>query len=334
MGEGRARGADAPHDWRFFRAGGFDQVRLDRGTDLTALDELDQKLWVALACPTKGVEFDAKTLALIDTDGDSDNLLVGRNGVFYDRKGRDWDARITKIIDNPISIRQAFWAPYKRFVRVIEETVARRAAAAEAESTKKMDAAAATVATADKPRVPEPPKKIDVGVVAALGVAVGAIGTAIASLATGLMQLSAWQIPLVFLAILLVISGPAMVIAWLKLRQRNLGPILDACGWAVNAKAKLNIPFGRSLTGVAELPPGAKRDRRDPYAEKKSLFRRLVELLVVLAVLGAAGFLLWKYGVVEKVLPGKLPKSEWYLERNPERPEAVPATGTVEPDPR
>ena len=42
------------------------------------------------------------------TGGDSDNLMVGRNGIFYDRKGRDWDATITKIIDNPISIRQAF----------------------------------------------------------------------------------------------------------------------------------------------------------------------------------------------------------------------------------
>ncbi len=58
------------HTWNFFRAGGFDQVRLDTGADLMALDELDQKLWVALACPTTGLEFDAKTLALIDTDKD------------------------------------------------------------------------------------------------------------------------------------------------------------------------------------------------------------------------------------------------------------------------
>src|SRR6266481_9086767 len=60
----------ASHTWRFFRAGGFDQVRLDTGADLIALDQLDQKLWVALACPTTGLEFDARTLALIDTDKD------------------------------------------------------------------------------------------------------------------------------------------------------------------------------------------------------------------------------------------------------------------------
>ena len=58
------------HRWRFFRAGGFDQVRLDSGADLLALEKLDQKLWVALACPTEGLEFDKKTLELIDSDSD------------------------------------------------------------------------------------------------------------------------------------------------------------------------------------------------------------------------------------------------------------------------
>src|ERR1035441_5887586 len=58
------------HTWKFFRAGGFDQVRLATGADLMALDQLDQKLWVALACPTTGLEFDKATLALIDTDKD------------------------------------------------------------------------------------------------------------------------------------------------------------------------------------------------------------------------------------------------------------------------
>src|SRR5512145_1078830 len=61
---------NANHTWKFFRAGGFDQVRLGTGADLMALDQLDLKLWVALACPTTGLEFDKATLALIDTDKD------------------------------------------------------------------------------------------------------------------------------------------------------------------------------------------------------------------------------------------------------------------------
>jgi hypothetical protein len=61
---------DTPHQWRFFRSGGFDQVRLETATDLKSLGELDPKLWAALSCPTSNLEFDSKTLEFIDTDAD------------------------------------------------------------------------------------------------------------------------------------------------------------------------------------------------------------------------------------------------------------------------
>src|SRR4051812_20229811 len=58
------------HRWKFFRAGGFDQVRIDTGADIAQLYDLDPKLWVALSCPTKGLEFDPHTLELLDLDKD------------------------------------------------------------------------------------------------------------------------------------------------------------------------------------------------------------------------------------------------------------------------
>jgi hypothetical protein len=58
------------HQWKFFRAGGFEQVLLENGDDLLALAELDKKLWSALSFPVTGVEFDQRTLQLIDTDND------------------------------------------------------------------------------------------------------------------------------------------------------------------------------------------------------------------------------------------------------------------------
>jgi hypothetical protein len=60
-----------------------------------------------------------------------------------------------------------------------------------------------------------------------------------------------------------------MLLAWFKLRQRNLGPLLDANGWAVNIRARINIPFGSALTSVAALPPGARRSLADPYADPR-----------------------------------------------------------------
>ncbi len=219
------------------------------------------------------------------TDGDSDNLIVGRNGIFYDRQGRDWDATITKIVDNPISIRQAFWSPYKKLVRLIEEQIAKRAAAADAEANAKLAKTAEVAANADKAK-PAEPKKVDVGAVAAMGVAFGAIGTAFATIAgymSGLLKLPFWQLCLALVGLLLLVSGPSMLIAWLKLRKRNLGPILDANGWAVNAKAKVNVPFGTSLTGVAKLPAGSMPAVADKFAEAPSTWPKLVGFLVAVS---------------------------------------------------
>ena len=62
--------ANVAHRWRFCRLGGFDQVRLETAEDLRHLAELDQKLWAALSCPVNGLEFDAQTLAMLDSDSD------------------------------------------------------------------------------------------------------------------------------------------------------------------------------------------------------------------------------------------------------------------------
>jgi hypothetical protein len=252
-----------------------------------------------LDCARKGTGEKMGIVAAF-TAGDRDNLMVGRNGVFYDRKGQDWDATITKIVDNPISIRQAFWAPYKKFVRLLEEQVAKRAATADKQSDTLLTGVATTTANVDTAKPPEA-KKIDVGAVAAMGVAVGAIGTFITAMigyATGIVRLGPLAILGALAGVVAVISLPNVIIAYLKLRKRNLGPILDANGWAVNAKAKVNIPFGATLTSVAKLPPGAKRDHRDPYAEKAFPWKRLLAVALVLY----AGWQ-WYRGALDHWLP-------------------------------
>ena len=249
------------------------------------------------------------------TGGDSDNLMVGRNGIFYDRKGRDWDATITRIIDNPISIRQAFFAPYNKLVRMIEEQVAKRAAAAEAAADAKLAEAAKAAASGEPPKPIEPPKqKIDTGTLAAIGLVLTTLLGALGGIFGHILGLVWWQIPLAFLAILLAISAPSVIMAFLKLRRRNLGPILDANGWAVNAKAKMNVPFGGSLTAVAALPPGSQRDLIDPFAEKKSPWPKLIVLVILLviayAVLDNMGFIYdWTNGRLGTEKPVKVEKA-------------------------
>lgn len=278
-------------------------VRVDDGGKHAALAGMAKAYLAYCDCTRPSGE--KMTIAAAFTDGDSDNLLVGRNGVFYDRKGRDWDATITKIIDNPISIRQAFWAPYKKLVRAIEEQVAKRAAAAEAASDAKISAAASATANVDKAK-PAEPKKVDVGTVAAISVAIAGIGTFVTALLgyiMGLFAMPFWILCLVLASLLLIISGPSMLIAWLKLRQRNLGPILDANGWAVNGRVKVPVPLGRSLTSIAKLPPGTLPSMDDKFAEPPVFWPKL---LLFAVVVGFIFSLLNQYGLIHKWTNGNL----------------------------
>ncbi len=229
-------------------------------------------------------------IAACFTQGDSDYLFGGRHGVFYDRAGRDWDAVVTSITDNPISIRQAFWSPYKKFLRFVEEQVAKRAASSEAAESAKLAAAAESAAnTSLTPPPPPPAKKIDVGAVAAIGVAITGAISALTLILGYVFQLKFWQYPLSLVGLMFAVSTPAVIIAWLKLRQRTLGPILEGNGWAVNGRVKINIPFGTALTELAVLPPGAQRSLEDPYEDKEAAKqKRRATALIVLAFLAAA----------------------------------------------
>ncbi|MEO7415044.1 MAG: hypothetical protein ABIZ81_17015 [Opitutaceae bacterium] len=268
-------------------------VRVDAALPLAAMG----KMYIAyVACTRAGAK--PITLAACFTQGDSDYLFVGRHGIFYDRAGNDWYAVITSIVENPISLRQAFWSPYKKFVRMLDEMAAKRAAAADAASNDRLgkvadkavtataNAAATQAVLASTPTPPPaPPRKIDVGVVAALGVAVGAIGGALATVGAKLADVHLWQYPLIVLGVMLAISLPAVIIAFLKLRQRTLGPILDANGWAINGRVKINIPFGTTLTQRAMLPAGSHLSRTDPY-EDKAAKRRRREIFILVVLIG------------------------------------------------
>jgi hypothetical protein len=252
------------------------------------------------------------------TAGDSENLMVGRNGLFYDRQGRDWDATVTKIIDNPISIRQAFWSPYKKFVRMIEEHVAKRAAAADSQSNATLASTASSATNLDKAAATKEPKKIDVGSVAALGVAVGALGafvTALIGYATGILKLGLLPTLAAIAGVILLISLPSVVLAYITLRKRNLGPILDANGWAINAHAKINVAFGATLTSTARLPKGARRDAHDRFADKGLPWKRFVFLLLLL-VLGYR----WYEGSLDRFLPAHIQSRQVLGRFAPEKP--------------
>ena len=265
-------------------------VRVNDAVKHSAVAGLSRACLLYCECRRAGATEKLTVVAAV-TAGDSGNLMVGRNGVYYDRAGQDWDATITRMVLNPISVAEAFYSPYRRIAQLVSEQANKLAASKDNEAHEQAKAGVAHVSHHLEPAAkPAPPVPFDVakfaGIFAAIGLAIGAIGTALAAVVTGFLRLSWWQMPLALVGGVLFLSGPSMVMAWFKLRQRNLGPILDANGWAVNTMARINIPFGTALTSLAILPAGADRAMVDPYADKRARWPWVLLGLLVLAVLG------------------------------------------------
>ena len=285
-------------------------------------------------CTTKASAAKRSIVAAI-TVGDIGDLFVGKNAIYFDNDGLMWDAVITKIVENPISVGQAFWSPYRRMAKTIENLINKSAAEKDAAMMKDADAKI-NAASAAKPaegdaKAPAPPFDIAkfAGIFAAIGVAVGMIGTALSGLVESFKGFTWWQYIGIFIGIMMFISGPAMVLAWMKLRRRNIAPLLNANGWAVNASSKINILFGETLTDVAKFP---KLKLKDPYAKKglPAWAKWLISLAALVVVLGG----LWLGNIFAKIgAPSPLPcfnKAEVAVVDEVKPAEAPEATETPE----
>jgi hypothetical protein len=220
-------------------------------------------------------------IAAVLTDGDVDGLRVGKNAVFYDREGNDYTAKVTAIVDNPISVRQAFWAPYKKVARMVNDRIDKKAAEKNEKSMAGLTDATNTAADGKAPAVPFDIGKY-AGIFAAVGMAVGLIGAALAGVIAALKGITFWQFLLIVAVVMLLISGPSMFLAWRKLRKRDLGPLLNANGWAINAASLVNVKFGKTLTTLVKYP---KLTAVDPGAHKKAAWRRFWCWLCVVLVI-------------------------------------------------
>ena len=209
-------------------------------------------------------------IAAVLTDGDVDGLREGKNAVFYDRDGNDYTAKVVAIVDNPISIRQAFWTPYRKLARMINDRIDKKAAEKNEKSMSGLTTAADTATEGKAPAVPFDIGKF-AGIFAAIGMAVGLVGAALAGVVSALKGIAFWQILLILGVLMLLISGPSMFIAWRKIRRRDLGPVLNANGWAINAAALVRAKFGKTLTSLAQFP---KLTAVDPEARKKANVRK------------------------------------------------------------
>jgi len=225
-------------------------------------------------------------LAVPVTAGGKGNLCVGKRGVFTDIRGSQWDARVAQIIENPISIREAVISPFQRLGRMLTGKIESLTAQAE----KKFDASAAAAVTRVEQAAKTPPAQAKApskpsgmavgGMLMGGGVAIAAVGSAAAYVTKTLAGLTFWQIAGGILAAVGMVMVPVAIVAFLKLRRRDLSSILEGSGWAINARMRLTTLQARHFTQRPGWPAGAKGVRRVPW---------WVYVLIVLVILGLGG---------------------------------------------
>ena len=199
-------------------------------------------IYLKLSRPSEKAE---RLVCAVVTAGQVGTLYVGRNGVFYDRDGKDGEAVITKVIENQVSLAEAFWAPWKKIGEGIAGAVKKfigdkqaKATDSVQKGTESTQAGGAAMASS----------------VAAIGIGVGMVGAAAASLMAAISSMTPLEIVASVFALILVVSLPSVVLAWFKLRKRDLGVILNACGWAINRPMRFSMKRARGFTKCAANP--------------------------------------------------------------------------------
>ena len=199
-------------------------------------------IYLKLSRPSEKAE---RLVCAVVTAGKVGTLYVGRNGVFYDRDGKDWEAVITKVVENQVSLAEAFWAPWRKIGDGIAGMVKKfigdkqsKATDSVQKGTESTQAGGAAMASS----------------VAAIGIGIGMVGAAAASLMAAISSMPAWKIAVSVVALVLIVSVPSMILAWFKLRKRDLGVILNACGWAINRPMHFSMKRARAFTKCAPDP--------------------------------------------------------------------------------
>ncbi|MDY6913045.1 MAG: hypothetical protein SVT52_01120 [Planctomycetota bacterium] len=224
----------------------------------------------------------AYEVAVPVTSGSRGNLCVHKRGIFQDVAGRQCPAQVVHIIENPVSITEAMVSPFKRMGRLLTGKIESIAATAE----EKVTGQASTTAQATDAPASKPPTGLHVGgLLVGGGVAVAALGSAAAYITKTLGGLEWWKILIGLAAAVLAVMLPTSIVAFLKLRRRDLSAILEGSGWAVNAQMCLTGRQSRYFTQRPDYPQGAR-------GTNSRLWAFVVVIVVLAAVVAAVAYLL------------------------------------------
>jgi len=256
------------------------------------------RIFVLYAELTRGDSAQKLTVALPATAGTIGNLSIGKRGIFHSTDGRTWDARVVDIIENPISFREAMAAPFVRLgqfiggkIEAISGTAQKALEAQVGQVTQKVQTgvqqtvqqAPQLVAQAGTQAAPAPASasaRRDLLVGASFSIAALSSAFAFVTKQISALEKPLYTLGLALLVVLVVVSLPTGIVAAWKLARRDLSAILEGCGWAINARMRLNRRQRRQFTRQEPYPADATGTPR----------RRWLLLALVLILLGLLGW--------------------------------------------
>jgi len=233
------------------------------------------------------------------TSGDRGRLRVGKRGLFIDRAGKEWDATVVDILENPVSLSEAVRAPFRRASAFVNKRIEELAARTQESSEKAGTARLADTVDHGLPAGPPPAeaaavKKADgIGMRDLMlggGIAFAALGSALAYVVSALAKVEALNVIAALSSIVVAVAALSAFLAWLKLRRRDMAPLLEANGWALNAHMGVTARLGHVFTRIPALPAEAVFERVDalvlPGGTRPTRRRILLALLVLAGLIG------------------------------------------------
>ncbi len=207
-------------------------------------------LYLKLSRPSESA---TRQICAVVTAGTVARLYVGRNGVFYDRDGKDWEAVITKVVESQVSLVEAFWSPWRKLGESITSLVQKFLSDKQTAAQKNLSANVQNPSAAANAANGGGGGAAMASSIAAIGIGIGMVGTAVAALAAAVKGMGPLQFAISLVAVILAVSLPSVILTWFKLRRRDLAAILNACGWAVNRPMRFSMKRARGFTKYARV---------------------------------------------------------------------------------
>ena len=187
------------------------------------------------------------------TSGSTGRLRIGKRGIFFTTDGIEWDAEVVDIVENPISLWESVRAPFKQITNLVKKQIDKFSKSRQ----NKLETAISSPSGSGIAR----------DLLLGGGLAIAAIGSSLAYITKALSQVKPVHILGMLAGLTVVILLPGMIIGFTKIRKRDMSVLLEASGWAVNVRMRLNSALGRLFTHTPHLPKGASIERRDVVAQ-------------------------------------------------------------------